>query len=476
MVRRTNFAHASLGVVALEEEQRQIDSATGTGDTVVEVPVENNAESAETDIIDIIEENAAADQLMDTIEDSTDALIAVESFISSMKLAVESGGLDKINAQAMRGAVSYAYKRAGFKDYDTARAFPALEGFGQTGPRVRATNTALEEAQSRFQKIWTSILEAIKKAVAWIKEKFLQIFGAAEKLKKRAEALVQRAADNGSGTAASATIESDRVAAALFVGGSVPNNAAALTTSVIAAADVVYDKISTAVDKDAGVWIEKLGSLKSVDELQVGAFAAPAGLDKIADPAKEGLQTPPAGVTLYRSKELPGGKAVLVRLATSALKGDAAAVAIRNMGGTVDKFSSNVKAPADKKVQTLSTEEIGKLAQAVSTLMDKIIARREVATELTTLGNKITEAANKASGEAEKDEPKVATVKSQIATGLVRLLGHPAEDFTRYAVNDFAKAALDYCELSMKQYGKGGAAPAAAEPAADAGGKKPAKK
>ena len=476
MVRRTNFASSSMGVVALEEEQRLIDNATGTGDNVVEVPVENNAESAETDIIDIIEENSAADKLMDVIEDGTDALIAVESFISSLKLAVENGGLDKAAAQAVRGAVGYAYKRAGYKDYDTVKAFPALESFGSTGPRVRATNTALEEAQGRFQKIWTTILEAIKKAVAWIKEKFMQIFGAAEKLKKRAEGLVQRAADNGSGTPASATIEAERVATALFVGGSVPNNAAALTANVLAVADVVFDKISTTEDKGVAIWVEKLGSMKSVDELSVEAFTPPAGLDKIADPSKEGLQTPPAGVTLYRSKELPGGKAVLARLATSAVKGDAAAVAIRNMGGTVDKFSSNVKAPADKKVQTLTPEEVGKVAQAVADLMGKIIARRSVATELTTLGNKITEAANKASGEAEKDDPKVATVKSQVATGLVRLLGHPAEDFTRYAVNDFSKAALDYCELSMKQYSKGGAAPAAAEPAADTAGKKPAKK
>ncbi len=155
-MRRTHQSGRIGLVAALEQEEiAKVEAA------IAEAPIGDNASSLETDLIEVSEIAAGADGDAVETEEAVDVVTALESIAEALGQSAKNGGMDRYAAEALGLAVDHMYKRVGLK----RQAMPALESFGQTSSRMRATQIALEDIKEQVAKIWAAIVAAISKAI-----------------------------------------------------------------------------------------------------------------------------------------------------------------------------------------------------------------------------------------------------------------------------------------------------------------------
>ncbi|MFL9998238.1 hypothetical protein PQR34_42235, partial [Paraburkholderia sediminicola] len=183
---RVNFG--GKGIVALEEEaERQEELEEGDGEVA---PVEDNANSLETDLIEAGDDHAEVQEITEAVDDGIETVEALESLRIVVHNAGAAGGLDQHGASAVRVALESLYARVGARvDQPT----PALESFGGAADKARATIALEADIKARAQAIFEKIKEAVKKAIAWVVELFNKMFRHAEKLESRAKSLADQA-------------------------------------------------------------------------------------------------------------------------------------------------------------------------------------------------------------------------------------------------------------------------------------------
>lgn len=443
-------ANGGLGLVAAMESEKA-KAAEENKDKVLG----DNAESLETDLAEVNDSAAEGDSQQAEIDGAQEAATALESLIISLEGINGNGGLDQGGAMILDQFSQYIYKPLGIE----SRSVPALESFGGANSRVEAGTIALEDFKDRLKEIWAAIVAAIKKAINWVKGHWNAVFGAAEKLSKRAAALQERS--QTSGVKKEASFENDRLAKSLAIGN-------APVTNVIQHAKDLKEIVSAMVTKGAEV-SKKLGeeavnAIEHQEGAKIGqllSLVQPLAGEKVANPDAEGLAAPGEGLALYRSKQLFGGQALFSRVpdagAHSAPDGQAAAKAISLAGYSISKFSKDVKDPTNKKLVTLSTTDCGSLAGIVKEIAEELVAYKKNATALGETQDKLVKAAEKVANSAgsEEDEAKRKEMGSLqgVANAANRILTVPGTQVSKYAINT-GKALLDYVELSLKQYGE----------------------
>ena len=436
------------GVVALEEE---IVAAAAAAPEVAAIG--DNAESLETDLIEVTEEAAAQSDEAAQTEEAGEVVEALESIAEAMKLSAANGGLDKHAAHAIGIATEHMYQRVGLK----TSSMPALESFGGTSSRVGATKLAMEDIKEQAKKIWAAIVAAFKRAIQWAIDFYNKIFGAWEKLEKRADALATKA-DGVTGTAKEKTFENERLAGALNIGGTVPAN-------VMEHVKSLQELCATLSNADRLKLYEvTLESMSATDAEKEFAkkYALPAfsagGIDgsALSNPESLGFNPPKAGLSIYRSKELLGGKALITRANSKALVGEEAITAFSGFNAGVEAFDPKAKELSKKDLPVLTTAAAEEIAKAVSKVSvegrayrNKLGKTTEMKKKMTALAEKMAKDAGSAEGEAVENFKAMQKVASNFA----RTIDQPAGSVSVYALGT-SKALLDYVEESLKQYGK----------------------
>jgi hypothetical protein len=415
----------------MEEEELIAEQAAA------EAPLGENAESLETDLIEVAEDQVEAAEDEIATDEAIDTVEALEQMAIGLESAAAAGGLDKHSAHVVGIALDAMYARVGFSD---SKSMPALESFSQVSSRIGATQLAMEEVQTKIAEIWKAIVAQIEKAIAWIKDRLTKIFDAGTKLKARAEALAKRA-EGTKGNAKENAIGNARLFGALHQGGNVSGVAAA--TALTDAADAVFG----AADKQAAL-AKSLGeAIKAGDASKLSGDLASIipGLTK--GDAADGM------VSVKSAKELPGGKAIVGKVPASTAGAELAAGLGKTKLGVSDFGSA---APNKDSVRVLSTSDAARVAKLVSDFADKLKAYQAGASKLSSAKGLIVASVKAyASIVASngKDAAK-ATEPVQLRLAAARVSGftdQPAEQFSVYGLGA-AKALLDYVELSLKQY------------------------
>lgn len=438
------FAH---GLVAAMENEN-LDTPPGEGSAV---PAEAPAESAETELIDVNEGAAEGEAVDAAVEEAVDAAATMEGLITGLESFKDKGGLTEQGAWGVHQTIAHINKRLG-----TNTKIPAMESFAAPSSRMSQHRVALESIKDTLARIWKAIKEAIKKSIQWVQDQFEKLFGAATKLKKRAEAL-EKAANGISGTMKEKDFENDRIAKALSINGNAPTDVPASLAHVKQVGDFVFKNVS---EFNAGAAEAVITVLEAMDisKLETKPFSAGQGFANVdtATASKLGYAEAGADMAQQSSGEMPGNKAILVRHPVAGKTGEEAATLFAKANGTLITYDGKQKEVSNTKVKTLAGDDIEKIAKTVVEICDAILGYKAKLPKAKELKSKLVNAADKAEKAAlkEEDEKAASTGKllAKVTHNAAATLDKPAPQFQAYALNT-CKAALDYCDLSLKQYG-----------------------
>lgn len=432
-----------LGIIALENENEPAPA---------EAVVEDAANSAETALLEVNEEAAEGDTSEAAVDEAVEAVSSLESYATALQASLGEGGISRAGASLMNIGLEHIYGRLGYEAGTTGTV--SLENFGQNSSREGATQIALEGVKEKIKEIWNAIIAHIKKAIEWVKGHFNKIFGTAERLLKRAQALSSAQKPNGQPKEKS--FENERLVAALHIGGNIPASLSSELAKVTKVADAVFTQIADFNGKGADKLLEEMGK---TDGKVAGIAAIPLGtiptLTEVANPEAVGFSKPITNLFLFRSPALPGNKAIIAEAPKTALSGEPAAAVAAKTSVAVGAFDPKGKAPTSTTVKVVDTGEITKIADEVVKICQEVIKYKAKLSKFGDLKSKIVAAAERAGKDAntEEDKDKAAfhSAMQKIATNTVNNLDRAPAAMSVYALN-VSKAALDMAEQSLKQY------------------------
>jgi phiKZ-like phage internal head proteins len=429
-----------------------------------ESPLEDNAGSVETQLLEATDaageiegEDAVIDEALDTAE-------ALEQMRISLEADYQMGGMDKHGAARFSQQLAYHSKRTGIK---VMGSLPALEHFNGTNSRLRSNTRAMESLSEFITKVWEGIRNAISRSIEWFKSFWTKLFDSAEGLIERAAKLADH---NQSGASKEKTFENESLAARLHIGGSIPGTPEGATglqsvanqlltkTSAHAANSMVLARVYEMITSPQNL----AAASKQLGDALASMDGSSLGLDKVANPATDGMEAAPAGVIVWRSKELPGGKAVIMKSLEANLFGsdaepsDEAAAAVGAAGGSVGEYKENATEFSGNAVPLLSPNDCKKTAGLVKTVGELLLKSRGDLEKLGQCKARIVAASGKIGKLAfeDKDKPSLA-VFQRCAGSVSKFIDQPFAAFAMYAMNA-SKALLDQVEQSYKLHGKGG--------------------
>jgi len=436
-------------VAAMEEEEVKVVApvAPVEGGEPVEEPtvvIPDNADSPETEMIEVVEAAADGEEQEAVIEETTEIVEALESIADALAVSAANGGLDKHAAAAVGIATQYMYDRVGIK----TKSMPALESFGGTSTRIGSTQLALEDIKDKIKTIWAAIIAGIEKAIQMAKDFYTKVFSSFEKLGARAEELAKKAPAVGD-KAANSEIENERLFKSLNLSGKIE-------VDKLVNNDALKIAIGSIVGKEffinsAKEYAKDMADAKTDEEfiasLKIPGMPMEAFFSEISNPESEGFEKPKDGLTLYKSDELPGGKTVVYRIPKSELTGkDALAVFGKNgLGATFAAFNPKAEAK-DGKLPVLSKEQAANMAKFISDLCKTAENYKKNLDEVNRAKNELITASKKmASSDADIKAARI------VATTAASNIDQPAAAINVYALGTF-KAMLDYIEQSLKEY------------------------
>lgn len=438
------------GLVAALEEETQGEAEELK---VIEAPaLPEHADSFETDMVDLANQCADLDSLHAAADETAEVGAALEQIAVCLGESAKVGGIDRHSAQAVGIAVDTLYKRVGI----TKKSFPAMESFGGTSTRARATKIAMEELNEQLKKIWEAIIAAYKHAVEWVVGFYNKVTDAAGKMGERAEALKKHVGEMKAGEAGEKEIANDRVAKAL-------GSSKSLDESIKAMLEVAQESASGAIlQSNLEVGKEALASLSSAGEA-VSKFKM-VGISLPGTKSTEGV---PEGFEAVSSPEMPGHMHLVVVVPTKDLEGDAAVEGLAHFKYELKGAGAEGEA---KALPTLDVPKMTALCEDTAKLSEILVKGKEGMEKINEIKKELlakAESLGKAAAALAADSPDAKGFHGaqKIAQGYARLADQPRVMMMGYLIST-GKAMLDYVELSVKAHApkKEEAAPAAEEP------------
>lgn len=172
------------GVMSLENLDEEPIMAAPEVTDFVEAPEQEMLE-AETATAEVV-------RAEDDIGEAADTAQTLETMADRVEESIPEGGMSAPEAEAIEVAVEHMLQRCGYKK--GASKMPALENFKSKEKSIAATKVAVESLREKAGALWKAIVDAIQRAIEWIK-KLLDFTGrAAAKTVARAEQLKAAAA------------------------------------------------------------------------------------------------------------------------------------------------------------------------------------------------------------------------------------------------------------------------------------------
>lgn len=413
-----------------------------------EVPAEPAVDSLETELLEVQDSAAEGEAQEQKNDEAVEVAEALEAYATALESIVGNGGLDRNGAAILNIAVMREYKIACLPE--RRAAMPALESYGQVSGRASTTNLALEEIKAKAAEIWAKLVAQIKRAIEWLLDHYNKVFGSAEKLQKRAQAVAKRA-ESITGKAKETKIENGALFNKIQVAGSV---------------DQVVAKVQELKDQAKAILVDQVGLNTKIAENFSEIVADPEknaagftvgpvannGYTKVGE--AEGFSAP-NGLEIVRSPELPGGRAMIVVQPASTVKGAEALEIFAKTFEKIDAFNPKAKEGSKTTLNVLSNSDVQSVAKGVEDTAEFLQQFRKPIDKIKKSLQDVASKAERLTSQAEKedkaDTKKLFTATQKAAANLVRAVTGGPNSFSVYALNT-GKAYLDYCELSLKQY------------------------
>lgn len=422
-----------------------------------ELEVGDNAESLETDMLDMADSEAEGKSDEQLVVEAVDTAEALEGIADIIAASMATGGLSSNGSQVVGVALECLQNIVGVQPTQ----MPAMESFDMPSTRQRSTEIALEGVVDTIKKVWEAIVAAVKKAIQWVSDFFTKVFSAAKRLEDRANSLKAKA-KAAKGTPKEKEFENVNLVKFLNVGGAVQDN---IHLNLGVFHEKIKDVFSVSHAQSTALgqrYIEMFGTSKngSFNTAILTQFKLEGGTykdnDLVRSPESAGFTKPPENLVLVRSQEMFGGMSVIGVLPEKNLAGKEAIAAVSDVSITVGKFTPNAKEPTEKNVPTLNAADAAGVADIVSKVAVEVFKYRELAGKLAAIKNKFHGVASRLKyTESQKD----GTVKEalmayqKVTRAFPRMIDQPAVGMASYALRT-GKFLLDYVELSLKQLAK----------------------
>lgn len=462
-----------------------MESDTPEGSAVELIESEVDSEGAQLDGTSIAEGSlvdAAADEaVINEAQGDTDELLesaeSLESFLYAAQLANKEGaGWTRPEATAYAIGIENVLRPLGLKL--STVGIPSMESFGGARERISSTISVENAITDTLKKIWETIKAQINKLVTYIRDWYLKVVEGTSRLKKRAEAIKEKAGSK-SGSPKEAKIKLSLVQG-LHVNKQVPTGeqlikAIQQTNTIVGhlTSDQQAKGYKDALDKTQEAVDHLLEKGRTDDAelatLMKAAASADGGADQVHEVFSHKLdeakikQIYPAsqdlGMEGATSGEMPGGKRFY---STSPSE---SGITVENMGSALKNFRIEIRDAADKKVEVESTKEfktltpgeVVSISEAVIALCDTIIdykaqyANYESATK--SFLSKMDGVSKKTASVEEGTKEATAQARS-FANGIATFIrngGAATTRFIGYGAN-LARNSLAYANSSLGQY------------------------
>lgn len=375
----------------------------------------NEAEGIMTDGVAQIEAGAAATDGLETLGEKVEAINEAEGMTPEVADMVESA-MESFHTIARMG---YSRKSIGV---------PSSESFRSVESRKQLGDATVEAIGAQAKKIWQSIIDAIKKSIDWVVGFFNKIFGGAERLERRAQALKEKLGEMGD-KQKEAQIKDESLASSVSIKGSAANandlkKLSSQVKSIFAAQKKTVDSLAGGTGETIDVSPGTYG-LKN---------AGSAGSKISAD----------SGVTVSISEVFPGE--MVAYLVTPKLVQPNMESASKVKGGSAKIAESKLK-----EVPTLSKADVGTIAEGVEALAKEVVAYKANLSDITAKKKSYIATLEKNAKEDSKEDKNAKQTAKAHATVFRRLMDEPAASVAVLAVKA-GSAMLQYAERSARQY------------------------
>lgn len=430
------------GIVAAMEELEE--SLTPP---VKETPeFEDTSESVEAGVAEV---NENADMIENNDAAIDDIAVAADELTDITDTVEKAGELDETSAAITEVAVESLYRRLGIT---RRKPMPvAMEAFGSTSNRKKATKLALEEWKETISNAW----EAVKKFFLNIWEYIVKFWKfcteQATRIESKAKEMQSTESKLGSLADDKKTIPAGKWATDLMAGdsGNVdPGGALTLVSQETAKALKASEhiaSISSILDEIAKRDIDK--ATKDADLL---ISESANGFKKLSSSDK-GVPSAGANIEFHGTEILPNGSRIIIERSLSEAK------------------VSMVEAAERKMPKTVPTLDAGKIKSVLAAVISNMSELRNSKKQIEEMNKVISAFKSKDSllkknfGEYKDQYTKFGeAVKRLRAAGKVATT--PVNMLNRVSINT-CNAALNYCAASMKQFGAAAAPAPAALPA-----------
>ena len=415
------------------------------------IALEQNETPVNEDPIESLDIDNADDS--DSLDDCLDVVSALEEYRALLSTDTSEGYLESNGASLLKVGLERQYKRAQIDEIPTI----SIESFKNATMRPDATRIAIEGIGEAIKAVWAKIVAMLKKMYEWVTTAFSKLFSRMGYLEKRAIKLAD-IASKVKGKPNKEKINSGDVPVILMRDLKYDDK---VDQNVIHSTQIVKDmlvKIATPYTKeyshDCAKILSEIGkefANGNVDILELNPHPVP-DFTLIYDTAKEGFHDLPENVKLYKSKQLPGNKALFTLTVTNKVKGVEAAKLLRYVDFIkLGDYDCSIKSILYtlKDVPVLLSQECIQVSKLVEEIAKEFYKSEESFNQYA----KITKAALT---EAEKLAMKAntETITSEAHAVFRTLRGKiTAQSEVFQYIWSFCDAALVYVETSLKEYG-----------------------
>lgn len=454
-------------------------------------------DSVEAEVIEVQEADQQVAETDAAIEDTITDAESMESIYYAMEGFRRTGGMSKdvaFMAQVGLDNVLARYPHLSLRDIGQ----PSLESFGSAGSRLSRTTASMEGIRQMLSDFWAMIMKQINKLTAYIRNWYLKVLDAAPRLKKRAEAIAEKAG-NVSGTIENKKIDVGVLRELSFAGKPVakaqlikslevfkdgidtalsPKSADGYETAMTELLDILEKAVDGKLDSERDAAVAQKAAVTNPD----GSIKTPAVDAKAAVSYKQALEKAlkvttdkfgtfesKAGddkrwndkLTPTLSPELLGNKCVVkVELTTPANAGlkDIASGYYVKMDNKNPKQKS---LDSTGSFETLSTGDVETVAKTVADICEQIMVYKKAWEGREKQQKRMDSEVKKAISQSEKsgDDGEGKTTAKQVREcgDAIQKAWRNGVQFESQLINfgiKTGRAALTYCERSLNEHKK----------------------
>ncbi|BDD79853.1 hypothetical protein [Burkholderia phage FLC9] len=420
----------------VEAEAGQLDEAAG---------------GLEGELLEVADAEKSVDEVGEQVEAGREVVEALEHLRETLKIAQETGGLNRSGAAIFRHAFEGYLNRLDIPVAERPHVL-SLESFGGVSKQMSSTQLSMEAIGQALKTVWDKIWKALVAAGQFLLQLGEKLTNAAVQLENRANKLAQQA-QSTQGQPTAREVDNAQVAEALAIGGKVDVNGLAKLGQTAKALYAGYEKVLSFATSTA-----KMGQGQDGASLGGMTITSPWGNAVMSIAKQRGSED---GFQVFASDVLPGNQEIVFKIGNDSNMGESTAGMDEAQGaGNVQSKLPVLSLPQAGTV----AKQVAELAAIIKTAKNSIGAAAGVIKELAATAKKF---AAQEGQSADTSGPSPENTKQAIL-GVKKALEEPFKEFNIYALRT-GNAALNWVDASLKQYG---AAPAAAKPAS---GEAPAK-